>query len=671
MGFGKLHGNSSVYWANLQNEELGGALWGKVEDYRQYLTTSGQLVLWQNLFEAYYREYWMQGTNEKGGSNAQYTHTHINQFKSILERLQSIISQQRIKWQARAANGDSQSLKQTILANELLDYYLRTKNLTSLIANVVDWGFLLGEGFLALTWDSQGGKLVGQTQEEDGSMIEIHQGDVRASVYDPTCVVRDAAGKSWDACDWIITIEQRNKYDEATKYPELADKLVSLTMDKTNEMYWHFQPNWWFPSDDAISVYHFYHKRTPACPDGRYVKFYADDMVVIQTGLPYEEIPVHRFAPQEHLGTAFGYSVATNLLPIQQSYDVITDSIQTNHEIFGVQSVIGYEGSNFQWQTIANGLTYMTVDPVAGVPDSMPKPLNLLDVAPDSYAYQQTLVQMMQTISGVNSVARGEPPEGVTAGTALALIQSMALQTNMPAQLRYATFLEHAGSGLISLLRVYASVPRMAEIAGKENRSFVKEFSNKDLNQIQRVFVELGNPLTDTVPGRLAMAQDLLNQHMISTPQEYLTVLKTGTLDPMLNGDEAELLLIRKENELLSEGQPALVLEMDAHQIHITEHRSVLADPETRNNPDLVKNVMAHIQAHQQFLAAAAMPAPGAPAPAPAAPPGPQKPGAGGPAAQVTALSNPGTSAATSSALAQKALAKPAVSPLTPKVLPQ
>lgn len=666
------YSNSLVYWANFQNEDLGAALWEKVEDFRQYLTTSGQLILWQNLFEAYYREFWMQGSNEKSGSNGQYSHTHINQFRSILERLQSIISQQRIKWQARAANADAASLKQTILANELLDYYLRTKNLTELIASDVDWGFLLGEGWLAVTWDSQGGSLVGQEEQEDGSKIDIHQGDIKATVFDPTCVVRDPTAKSWEACDWIITIEQRNKYDEAAKYPDLADELVSMSMDKTDEMSWHFQPNWWFPSDDSIPVYHFYHKRTPACPDGRYVKFYSSELVVIQTGLPYEDIPVHRFAPTEHLGTPFGYSVAASLLPMQQSYDVVVDSIQTNHELFGVQSIVGYKGANDQWQTLVNGATYVEVDPIPNVPDAFPRPLNLLSVSKDSYEWANSLMQSMQTVSGVNSVARGEPPTGVTAGTALALIQSMALQTNMPAQLRYATFLERVATGIIGILRVYASVPRMAEIAGKENQSYVKEFSSKDLNQVHRVFVELGNPLTDTVPGRLAVAQDLLNQKMISTPQEYLTVLKTGNLDPMVNGDENELLLIRKENELLGEGQPALVLEMDAHQIHITEHRSVLADPETRNNAALVQNVMAHIQAHQQFLAAAAAPAgpgmPGAP-PQPGAPSAP--PSAGGPGAKVTALSNPATSAATSSALAQKALAKPAVSPLTPKVLPQ
>lgn len=659
------------YFANKDGEDLGRALWDKIEEYRQYLTASGRLVLWQNLYEAYYREYWMSGTNEKGGSHGQYTYTRINQFKSILDRLQSVITQQRVKWAARAANGDVQSLKQTILANELLDYYLRTKLLAEMITNTVNWGFTTTEGFMAVTWDSQLGKVAGRVQEDDGSMVDIHEGDIRAAVFDPTCVVRDVTCLSWEACDWVITIEHRNKYDEAAKYPELAEKIAALSLERTDEQAWHFEPNWWAPSDDQIAVYHFYHKKTPACPAGRYAKFYTSDMVVIETGLPYETIPVFRFSPAEHLGTPFGYSVAVNLLPIQETYDIVTNQIATNHELFGVQHVVGYEGSNLQYQQLANGTNYLEITPIPGVADPTPKGMNLLEVSADSYSYQTKLEEEMQVISGINAVARGVPPEGVTAGIALALIQSMAVQANMPAQQRYVQFLERLGSGIISILREYAAVPRIAEIAGKENRTFVKEFSSQDLNKVQRVFIELGNPLTDTVAGKVNMADNLLNRGMITTPQEYLTVINTGSLDPLTQGDQAELLLIRKENEMLSDGEPVQAIELDAHQIHINEHKAVLADPEARMNPALVQSVMGHIEAHKQFqimeaqkamAQQAAMSAPPAPPPMPGPPPGPAGPPPG--PMHPPAGSHPGPSPA-------PALKAPVPTPAPPTRLPQ
>lgn len=649
------------YFANKQGEELAAALWQKIEDYRLYLTSSGRLTLWQNLYEAFYREFWMSGTNEKGGSHGQYTFTRINQFKSIIERLKSIVTQQRLKWSARAVNSDSQSLKQTILANALLDYYLRTKRVSQHVDMTTLWGFLCTEGFTAATWDSQSGEVVGQHVEDDGTVINLHEGDVKCTTYDPTCVVRPVTAKSWEDVDWVITIGQRNKYDEAAKYPELADRIAALSMTRTDEQSWHFEPNWWVPDEDIIPVYHFYHKKTPACPAGRYAKFYSDDLVVVEGGLPYEGLPIHRFAPAEHLNTAFGYSVSVNLLPMQETYDVVTNSITTNHELFGVQNIVGYEGANTQFQQLPNGANFIEVTPVPGVADSTPRPLNLMEVSPDSYNYQNKLESAMEVVSGVNSVARGVAPEDVTAGVALALLQSMALQTNQPAQQAYVNYAESLGSGLISILREYAAVPRIAEIAGEENRTFVKEFSSDDLNRVQRVFVELGNPLTDTVAGRVNIAQDLLSKQMITTPQEYITVLNTGNLDPMTQGDQAELLLIRKENELLSDGKPVTALEFDAHQIHINEHKAVLADPEARMNPQLVQLVKAHIEAHKQFMAAeaaaqAGMPAggpgmaPGAPPPAPegnppadplAPPTGPLVPPTGAPSAPPIPMPEP------------------------------
>ena len=52
----------------------------------------------------------------------------------------------------------------------------------------------------------------------------------------------------------------------------------------------------------------------------------------------------------------------------------------------------------------------------------------------------------------------------------------------------------------------------------------------------------------------------------------------------------------------MMEGQNPIVSPLDTHQMHITEHRSVLADPELRQDPELVRNVIEHIQGHLDAL---------------------------------------------------------------------
>jgi hypothetical protein len=583
----------------------------------------------------FYREYGMLGTNDYTGSHAQYSNTHINHFKSLLTRLPSIIAPQRLQWTAKATNGDTASLVQANLGNDVLAYMLKTKGVEALEAEMLMWGYVVGEGFIKQVWDIQSGEIVGVHVEEDGTKVPLHEGDVAHEVLDPTCVVRDPTAKSWKECDWVMVISRKNRFDEAAKHPSLEDEILKLSNDSTDEALWHFVPTWWTENPDMIPVYYLYHKRTPACPQGRYAKFYNADTLAFAVGLPYDTLPVHRFAPEEHLGSPFGWTPAFNMLPIQESFDLVGNQILTNHELFGVQHVAMFEGNGVNYETLPNGATVIQAKPIAGAEaDSFPRGLNLLQVAADSYKFRDSLSTDLETISGVNSVARGTPPTGVTAGTALALLQSMALQTNSPAQQNWVAMNEGLGTSYIDLLKRFAKTKRMVEIVGKNNKSYLKEFIGDDLAGVKRVTVDIGNPLTDTLSGKLSVADNLLQHNMLTTAQEYLQVLKTGTLEPLLHGQEAELLLINRENELLSEGQQCEAIEEDDHALHLQEHKTIMADPEIRKNPTIMNAARAHMAQHKQFQAQQQPPPapPGAPAPPPGqAPPQGQGPKPGGP----------------------------------------
>jgi len=78
---------------------------------------------------------------------------------------------------------------------------------------------------------------------------------------------------------------------------------------------------------------------------------------------------------------------------------------------------------------------------------------------------------------------------------------------------------------------------------------------------------------------------------------EYAIVLGSG-----LEGIEHELILIKSENEKLMKGINPLVAPTDQHREHILEHKTVIADPELREDPELVKAVMDHIESHMNAL---------------------------------------------------------------------
>jgi hypothetical protein len=135
-------------------------------------------------------------------------------------------------------------------------------------------------------------------------------------------------------------------------------------------------------------------------------------------------------------------------------------------------------------------------------------------------------------------------------------------------------------------------------LAGKSNRSRLLQFKGDDLSNISRVTVEMGNPLSRTVAGKMQIAQDLLAAQLIKDPEQYITVATTGRLEPLVECDMSQLQLIKAENEELGEGRPQSALATDDHRLHIREHSVVLASPEARQDPNVVANTLAHIQEH-------------------------------------------------------------------------
>jgi hypothetical protein len=234
--------------------------------------------------------------------------------------------------------------------------------------------------------------------------------------------------------------------------------------------------------------------------------------------------------------------------------------------------------------------------------NSKPEPLNMTATPPEVFKFVEMLVQQMETISGVNSVTRGNPEASLKSGTALALVQSMSLQFISGLQHNYVKLIEDIGTGLINILKDYAKTPKTIALVGKNNRSLLKQFTGDEIGAISRVIVSVGNPLARTTAGRVQMAEQMLQMGLIKNPKEYFQVINTGSIETMFEGDTNELLLIKKENELLMSGKDVLADMLDSHAEHIMEHRTVMADPELRLNPELRAVVQAHIQEHIDYL---------------------------------------------------------------------
>jgi hypothetical protein len=116
------------------------------------------------------------------------------------------------------------------------------------------------------------------------------------------------------------------------------------------------------------------------------------------------------------------------------------------------------------------------------------------------------------------------------------------------------------------------------------------------------VQVELANPLAATTAGRVQLAETLVQNGLVKNKEQYLMVLQTGTLEPEIEGLQAELLLIKQENEALSQGMPMQAIKTENHPLHISEHKAVLCNLDAKNNPRIIQAVLGHIAQHEQLM---------------------------------------------------------------------
>jgi hypothetical protein len=159
------------------------------------------------------------------------------------------------------------------------------------------------------------------------------------------------------------------------------------------------------------------------------------------------------------------------------------------------------------------------------------------------------------------------------------------------------------GTAIIKMLAVKSVVSRQGRIIGMSGKPQSKEFMGRDLGKIDKVLVKTGNPLSKTTSGRLTIAESLLQNGFIKNRQDYIQVLETGNLEPILEAYDMEISLIKDENDKLGKGMIPDAVVFDNHIMHIPEHQTLLASVEARKNPQLVQAVTRHIQSHLDLLA--------------------------------------------------------------------
>jgi len=528
---------------------------------------------------------------KRAGKHKQKYSLMINDYRSTVQHVVTLVTANRPAFDIRTTNTDYTSIAQAVLGEQILEYYMRENKVEKLLKRACDYAVKYSEGFIGLDWDTSMGQLVGV--DEEGKPYT--EGDIRYSLYSPLQVIRDVYNEN--SQDWVITVQKVNKYELAAKFPSQSEWILSL--DNSEEKpeqrdidYLVTKNN--LKDSDVISFYTFYHKKSAALTEGKICMFVANKKL-IEGPLPYDNIPMARIAPGNLDGTCLGHTGMWDLLGIQEASDKLYSALLSNNLAFATQIVRTTPDSDIEVNDLAEGI--MLVESEAPL-----EPVNLVRSSPESYQFLSVLGGKGGELSGMNEVIKGTPGPNLRSGNALAIVAAQAITYNSDITASYNMLIEDIGTLTLRFLKEFAEHPRYASIVGKYKKAYMKEFSRKDLTNFDRVTVQQKNAVASTTAGRIQLAENLLQNGVLTKPEQYIMVMETGSLDPLIEPEIIEQMLIRAENEQLAEGKVPPAVITDTHALHIREHKAVLANIEARMNPSVVKAYTEHVQEHIDIL---------------------------------------------------------------------
>lgn len=600
------------YYARRTSKELAQSALSIVETVRSTRASAGLAAMMRRHWYRYYGlddgKIAMSDTLTEDGEQGRRVRVRVNKFRAHIRRALNLTTQVRPAIVVKAKNTDEHSIKQTKVSKAVLEHYFDGEGLYDCFDRAVEHSMILTAGFVHVEWDEQKGELydVLPPASPEQPARQVMTGDFRFSTPVLFDLFFDHARQSWEDVQDLIVRNWTNRYDVAETYrnvvPDIDTQVEGVPNRKQEADAWRALPVLFFTPMDSmeIEVFTYYHRPTPALPNGRMLKFLSNGTVLSDVPLPYKSIPVFRVVQGEMIGTPQGHCMASDLAPVQEASDIIKSAILTNQKAFGVQGILVPTGSNIEFESINGGLGVIYYTPIAGPDGGKPTALQLTNTPKEMFDNVNVMGDDLAALSGINPTSQGNPPPGLDAGVAINLVQSASITFQDSLRKSMTKAIKACCYHIIDTLRTnpQADLPRLVQLVGKSNREALVEFKGSQLEGIGQIVVDMGNPLEWTIAGRASIAKALVDAKQVRSPEEYLQVLNTGRLEPLTEADTSELNNIRSENEFLMDGKPVMAMAGENHPLHIKEHLSLLANPEVRNNAEFAQNVMAHCNQH-------------------------------------------------------------------------
>lgn len=664
----------TYFAAQADPEKFAQEVFKRKQAYDQFLSDSGLLRLYSKMHWAYFgRENGKPfSTSEigKDGAEGELHVLKVNHLRSIITGWDSTLGSQRTALEPVPEDGDYESTLQKKRAKAMLNHYTSsgsTARLDTVEATVREYACVFGAGFGLQLWNHKLGALSVPELPAQGDQLGmpgVPTGDMQAwamwglnVAFDPW---RKDSNIPWYTCKlWYP------KHAAVKRWPQFEEELLSSkTESVVSGMDFGLFTAGLTPSgagqrrsDDEVPLYFFCHAPNEALPNGKQAFLLDGETVLEWDELLYRgrdgarRMPITRLAPADVPESPIGWTPAFGLLASQEAIDSLSSIELTNGRTFGLGSFVSEKGSDIEEEALSMGLMLVQYNKGFAPPTVLKMPTTP-ETVPMS---RRTWIAEMGMMVGVSGASRGDPSAMVDkSGSALAFIDAKSLQYSSKFAGYCVVWREDFYMTTILIAQTFMTLDRQFEVMGQEVSVLMPPFSGAHLNRITKIKVQLVNPLSQTISGRIQLAETVAErfagQGGINLPQ-WMRMLEEGNIDFMTRDAAQEDRNMDRENELMSlgigaiprvpqmdpltqmpiigpDGRPVMVeapvpgeryvraLIIDDHKAHVLRHRCVLANPAVReaSTPEakaVLFAVMGHIDEHERLAGALTVQRPG------------------------------------------------------------
>lgn len=491
------------------------------------------------------------------------------------------------------------------VAKKFLTHSDKAQKLDSKYQKVLRNSQVAGESFLWVRWNPDLGEPLQELQNvktDDGVNIQqgLFQGDAEVLHKTMNWVSYENA-ESWEKVNYCF-IEELD-YVEAMKldYPESADKITDNMQTKVFDFDSMQEVN----TTGMCRKIHFYHKRTKYLPQGFEACFTMNNALLKKGPLSkcYDGLPIERLVAVENDEELHGQSAIDKVRGIASAANNLINSMVKMFMIAGYAKWF-VEGGAVDHQQLNNDVNIVSVK--AGSKAPVLAQANPVGTA--HFEFADKFINWFYKFAKSNSVVRGEPPPGVTAGVALQFVsesESRRLSTDV---INFNTLVRGVNE---KILKVCSAMYRPDDqrtmlLLGKDNRWENAPLDISALGKEYSVQIQNTSGLSDSKAVRIQQVIDIGEKFPGMLPNEQVIEM-TGLAQGDKAYDVASVAARASEDENEQMQDDGVMIEPTEYEDHITHWKIHVQSIQPtgfkqKASPEIQDCMKLHILTHEMFM---------------------------------------------------------------------